>query len=86
MKILGALLFSICITALAEEPNVEGFESFQDPNMIKTAPKRNLRNPANFGGNNQQDYSESTEAKFCYGECDETPKEEKGSSLFDVFQ
>ena len=67
--------------------DIEGFESFQDPNMIKTAPKKQGRVPAAFepaaGG-----YSESTEGGFCYGpECLEDEEEfqpsENSNNLLD---
>lgn len=80
--LLFILFFS---TASSEEARIEGFESFQDPNMIKTAPKVDSRGPANFGGERQ--YSDETEAKFCYGDCEKKNTiEKKPESILNIFQ
>jgi hypothetical protein len=60
-----------------------GFESFHDPNMIKTAPKRQNRNPAAFG--DETDYSDETEGSFCYDETDCGKEEKKTDALFFFF-
>ena len=59
-----------------------GFESFQDPNLIKTAPKRQNRNPAQFG--EEPEYSNETEGSFCYDEtnCDNEKKNKDSLFLF----
>lgn len=62
LRVLGFLLFfSICFAETEEYT----FDPSQDPNMVKTAPQKQGRTPAQAGEGNA--YSNSTEAKTCYG-------------------
>lgn len=60
-----------------------GFESYQDPNLLKTAPKRQNRNPAAFG--DEAEYSNETEGSFCYDESDCGNEKKKTDAHFFFF-
>lgn len=62
MIFLGLLLSNSLCFAETEEYS---FDPSQDPNMVKTAPARQGRTPAQAGEENS--FSNSTEAKTCYG-------------------
>ena len=59
---LGFLLS--CSLCFAETEEIS-FDPSQDPNLVKTAPSKQGRSPAQSGEENA--FSKSTEAKTCYG-------------------
>ena len=72
--------FSLCFSLQAEEEI--RFDPSQDPNMVKTAPKKQSRIPAQFDQENQ--FSDTTEGQMCFGSSCEPVMDQNSGGLFRI--